>query len=166
MARPESPEEPKASFPWGFLLSSLSSAWVAWLLTKLLWPGSTDTSHVPAPWATHFHILYLFEYASFGVGLTYFFTGYKHLAALQRSTGLTVLTHMAITWLLTSWWPQDNMYRMTAATDWPDMAFLAWFYNITLMLCGAIVVRFVTRSNPPGTASDAAASAEDQALLP
>ena len=46
-------------------------------------------------------------------------------------------------WLLASWWPQDNLYRLTAATDWPRETTMVYVFNIPLMLAAVVVVTFL-----------------------
>lgn len=116
---------------------------IAYFLTGAFWPGSTDTSLVPLPWAALFHVLYVVEAAAFGLGVGYLFLGYPWLASHGRGVGLTVVTHLSLAWLLLSWWPQDNFYRLAAKTDYPRQAALVYGFNITLIIAGLIVVLFV-----------------------
>ncbi len=52
--------------------------------------------------------------------------------------------HLAVFWLLASWWPQDNLYRTTRRADWYAQTWLVFVFNIALMVSAAIVVRFLT----------------------
>ncbi|MEU6716120.1 hypothetical protein ABZ897_32030 [Nonomuraea sp. NPDC046802] len=111
--------------------------------TNLFWPFSTDLSGVPMPWAALFFGLYLFEWASFGLGVMVLLWGRPTLARLGRSAPLTTSAWLALTWLLVAWWPQDNFYRLAAKTDWPQQAALVYGFNITLMIAAAVLVVFV-----------------------
>ncbi|MEU9303742.1 AMP-binding protein [Streptomyces sp. NPDC048269] len=125
----------------------------AWLLTLLLWPGSTDLTGVPDPWAFLFSILYLFECVAFGLGVMFLFTGRSRMRAHGRSPGLTKAAHLAVVYLLVAWWPQDNMYRLAAKQDWPRQAGLVYAFNIPLMIAAAVVAFYVARR--PVSAVDA-----------
>ncbi|MDT3398211.1 AMP-binding protein [Streptomyces sp. B1866] len=118
---------------------------LAMLLTDTFWPGSTDVSLVPQPWATLFEGLYLCECLAFGLGVAFLAHGRPLMARLGRSPGLTAAAHLAIVWLLVSWWPQDNSYRLAGRTDWARQAALVYGFNVTLMLAGAVAAVFAAR---------------------
>ncbi|MEV4223169.1 hypothetical protein [Nonomuraea sp. NPDC049725] len=124
-------------------ISAAVAAVAAYLLTDVLWPYSTDLSAVPPPWAGLFAVLYLVECAAFGLGVAFLLSGRTLLARLDRPPGVSAAAHLAITWLLAAWWPQDNFYRLAAKTDWPLQAALVYGFNVTLMIAAAVVVAFV-----------------------
>ncbi|GAB2912876.1 hypothetical protein [Streptomyces heilongjiangensis] len=97
---------------------------LAAVLTDVLWPGSTDLTYVPAPWSWLFRGLYAAELLAFGVGLAFLVAGRPLMRRQGRSGGLTTAAHLAVVWLLVSWWPQDNFYRLAAKHDWERQA--AW----------------------------------------
>ncbi|MFD4656276.1 amino acid adenylation domain-containing protein [Kitasatospora sp. NPDC058444] len=124
----------------------------AWVTTDALFPGSTDVTGVPAPYDDLFRLLYLCENLAFGAGIVYLAAGFEAVLRLGRPRRLSVPAHLAITWLLVNWWPQDNLYRLTAATDWPRQAALVFAFNVPLMLAALVLVRFVLWRPPAGTA--------------
>ncbi|MCX4759251.1 AMP-binding protein [Kitasatospora purpeofusca] len=128
----------------GTVTVGVPSAAVAALLTDRLWPGSTDVSAVPAPYDTLFRVLYLFEWAAFGLGVAWLLFGAAVTARQRRPAGLSVAAHLAVFWLLASWWPQDNLYRTAHRADWYAQTWLVFVFNIALMVSAAIVVRFLT----------------------
>ncbi|WP_354643658.1 amino acid adenylation domain-containing protein [Kitasatospora camelliae] len=130
--------------PLAHLLLTLFLGGLAYALTPDLWPGSTDTSAVPGPWAGVFEALYVCEAAGFGLGAAFLLLGGAAVRLQGRPAWLARATHLAVCWLLASWWPQDNLYRTTAATDWPAQAALVLGFNLTLLLAAALVARFVT----------------------
>ncbi|MFI6291570.1 hypothetical protein ACIBEJ_08270 [Nonomuraea sp. NPDC050790] len=132
---------------WG--LVAVVSGMVAFALTDVLWPYSTDLTGVPQPWAGFFRGLYAAEYVAFGLGVMFLLFGRTFLARLERPAWLTTLAHLAITWLLVAWWPQDNFYRLAAKTDWSRQAALVYGFNITLMIAAAVVVAYVA-ARPAG----------------
>ncbi|MFF3090803.1 AMP-binding protein [Streptomyces nojiriensis] len=116
---------------------------VALILTNFLWPGSTDLGGVPQPWAFLFSLLYLFECAAFGVGVVFLFGGRARMLRQRRGPSLTVAAHLAVSYLLLSWWPQDNFYRLAAKQDWARQAALVYAFNIPLMIAGVVVAAYV-----------------------
>ncbi|MFB6558618.1 AMP-binding protein [Streptomyces sp. NPDC056400] len=116
---------------------------VALILTNLLWPGSTDLTGVPQPWAFLFFVLYLFECVAFGIGVVFLFGGRARMLRQRRGPSLTVAAHLAVSYLLLSWWPQDNFYRLAAKQDWPRQAALVYAFNIPLMIAGVVVAAYV-----------------------
>ncbi|MFD9411183.1 AMP-binding protein [Streptomyces sp. NPDC059989] len=115
----------------------------ALILTNLLWPGSTDLTGVPQPWAFLFSVLYLFECVAFGVGVVFLFGGRKRMLRQRRGRRITAAAHLAVAYLLLAWWPQDNFYRLAAKQDWPRQAALVYAFNVPLMIAGAIVAAYV-----------------------
>jgi AMP-binding enzyme C-terminal domain len=122
---------------------------VAGALTPGLWPGSTDLSTVPRPWATLFVGLYVVEWLSFGLGIAFLFRGYQHIGGRGGSAALSRAAHLAIVWLLVAWWPQDNAYRVTARNDWPAQAALVYGFNVTLMIAAVVLVCYVVSIRRP-----------------
>jgi hypothetical protein len=132
------------------LVPALLIALVAFLITDSLWPGSTDVSAVPQPWAGLFRGLYVVECLSFGLGISFLFFGRGRLARLGRPPWLTTLAQLSIVWLLAAWWPQDNFYRLAAKTDWGRQAALVYGFNVTLMIAAAVLVAFAVRGDREG----------------
>ncbi|MEV6580821.1 AMP-binding protein [Streptomyces sp. NPDC051582] len=120
------------------------------LLSKIFWPGSTDLTGVPNPWAFLFFVLYLFEGASFAAGLVFLFDGRARMRRHSPggSPGLTASAHLAVVYLLMAWWPQDNFYRLAAKRDWPVQAALVYVFNIPLMIAAVVIACYVTRKPP------------------
>ncbi|MFJ3723263.1 AMP-binding protein [Streptomyces sp. NPDC090045] len=116
---------------------------VALALTSLLWPGSTDLTGVPQPWAFLFSVLYLFECAAFGVGVVFLLGGRARMRSRGRGRRITAAAHLAVSYLLLAWWPQDNLYRLAAKQDWPRQAALVYTFNIPLMIAGAVVAAYL-----------------------
>ncbi|MEU5159971.1 AMP-binding protein [Streptomyces sp. NPDC020875] len=108
-------------------------------LTNVLWPGSTDLSIVPDPWAWYFRGLYIAEHLAFVAGVGFLIAGRTLMPRDAAPGWLTTLAHLAIVYLLASWWPQDNFYRLAAKQDWERQAALVYAFNIPLMLAAAVV---------------------------
>jgi len=135
-------DEGPAWRPLGAIAITVGSALAALLLTNTLWPGSTDLSGVPSPWAGLFRGLYVAECLSFGAGVAFLFLGWAPLVRVGRPLEWTRPAYLAIVWLLVAWWPQDNFYRLTFKYDWPRQAALVYGFNITLMLAAAVLAVF------------------------
>uniref|UniRef100_A0AAU2K055 AMP-binding protein n=1 Tax=Streptomyces sp. NBC_00049 TaxID=2903617 RepID=A0AAU2K055_9ACTN len=116
---------------------------VAMLLTFFIWPGSTDLTGVPQPWAFLFSVLYLVECFTFGAGVVFLLRGRAWMRHHRRGHTLTTAAHLAVAYLLLAWWPQDNFYRLAAKQDWPRQAALVYTFNIPLMIAGLIVAAYV-----------------------
>ncbi|MFH8381576.1 amino acid adenylation domain-containing protein [Kitasatospora sp. NPDC018058] len=134
----------------GVLFCVLVFASAAWGMSFALFPGSTDVTGVPTPYNALFELLYLCENLAVGAGVVYLAIGFEAVLRLGRPYRLSVLTHLSITWLLVNWWPQDNLYRLTRATDWPREAAMVFAFNVPLMLAALVVIRFVLWRPPVG----------------
>ncbi|MER6301635.1 AMP-binding protein [Kitasatospora sp. NPDC001539] len=113
--------------------------------TDYFFPGSTDLSAVPSGYHFWFGLLYWGECAAFGAGLAFLFTGLPAVLRQGRSLRLSLLTYLSVFWLLASWWPQDNLYRLTDATDWPRETAMVYLFNLPLMAAAVVVVVFLLR---------------------
>ncbi|MFJ8624020.1 amino acid adenylation domain-containing protein [Kitasatospora sp. NPDC093550] len=133
------------------VLCVVIGAFFAWVTTDDFFPGSTDVSAVPSGYATVFEFLYLCENLAFGAGMAFLFSGLPVVLRQGRSFRLSLLTYLAVFWLLASWWPQDNLYRLTGATDWPRETALVLVFNVPLMLAAVVVVTFLLRKPRPGS---------------
>ncbi|WP_405805004.1 AMP-binding protein [Streptomyces sp. NBC_00210] len=123
----------------GLLAVAAPVLFASLVLTNLFWPGSTDLSLVPGPWAWLFRGLYLAESMAFALGVAFLFGGRRLMASRRRPKGLTAAAHLAIVWLLASWWPQDNLYRLADKWDWPRQAALVYIFNVPLMIAAGVV---------------------------
>ncbi|MFJ1913357.1 AMP-binding protein [Streptomyces sp. NPDC088147] len=129
-------------------LVGVCSAFLAGALTGVIFPGATDLTGVPGPWNALFVLLYLAEWLAFGVGMGFLVAGRGVMLRRSESRGLTTAAHLAIVYLLVAWWPQDNLYRLTAKTDWPQQAALVYAFNVPLMIAALIVVIWMVASLP------------------
>ncbi|MFI6289845.1 AMP-binding protein [Streptomyces sp. NPDC051018] len=118
---------------------------VSFTFTDLLWPGSTDLSIVPNPWAWFFRGLYVAEGLAFGAGAGFLIAGWRPMLERGGSRALTTAAHLAIVYLLASWWPQDNLYRLAAKQDWERQAALVYVFNVPLMIAAGIVAVWAVR---------------------
>ncbi|WP_190177075.1 AMP-binding protein [Streptomyces naganishii] len=132
----------RSSGGW-FLLAAFVGSLFALTTTQALWPGSTDLSGVPGPWSLFFAVLYLFEDVAFGLGLGFLVIGRRALRRRGLEGPSAWILQLSVVWLLASWWPQDNLYRLAAKNDWPRQAALVYLFNVPLMIAGAVVIVFI-----------------------
>ncbi|AJE82229.1 amino acid adenylation domain-containing protein [Streptomyces albus] len=116
-------------------------------LTGVVFPGATDLTGVPGPWSGLFVLLYLCESLAFGVGMAFLAVGRGPMARRSERPVLTTFAHLALVWLLVSWWPQDNLYRLAAKTDWPRQATLVYVFNVPLMIAALVVAVWAATSS-------------------
>jgi hypothetical protein len=124
------------------LLAAAVVGLVTLLTTALVWPGSTELSAVPQPWAALFRGLYVAECLSFGLGIGVLLLGRSLMIDRGGAPVLSTLAHLALVWLLVAWWPQNNLFRLTARTDWPMQAAFAYGFIITMMIAAAVLVAY------------------------
>ncbi|MEV6394317.1 AMP-binding protein [Streptomyces sp. NPDC051907] len=129
------------------LVVSVPAAIMSFFLTDVIWPGSTDLSLVPDPWTWFFRGLYLCESLAFAAGAGFLFGGRRLMARRGGGPrGLAAAAHLSLVWLLVSWWPRDNLYRLAAQQDWPRQAALGSAFNVTLMVAAGVVALWAARS--------------------
>ncbi|MFD5148248.1 AMP-binding protein [Streptomyces sp. NPDC058401] len=146
------------------------------ILTLIFWPGSTDLTGIPNPYATMFFLLYMCECWAFAAGVWFLFAGRSRMRRHgRRGPRITAAAHLAIVYLLAAWWPQDNFYRLAAKQDWPQQAALVYAFNIPLMICAGIVAvyaylpplsAFDEEPEPDADATSAAGSGAVAAAVP
>ncbi|MER5770715.1 hypothetical protein ABT122_23465, partial [Streptomyces sp. NPDC001985] len=117
----------------------LPVAIASYVFTDSVWPGSTDLSIVPDPWAWFFRGLYAAESLAFAAGVSFLLSGRRLMPSRGRPRGLTTAAYLGIVWLLVAWWPQDNLYRLAAKQDWERQAALVYAFNVPLMAAAAVV---------------------------
>lgn len=132
----------------GCLVPALAAV-LSFVLTHVFWPGSTDLTGVPGPWSTLFVLLYLLESLAFAAGVAVLLTARARMVARGGRNALTTAAHLSLVWLLASWWPQDNLYRLASKTDWPRQAALVYVFNVSLMIAAAVVAVWAARARPP-----------------
>ncbi|MBW5484887.1 AMP-binding protein [Streptomyces bambusae] len=130
---------------------------LAFALTFILWPRSVDLTGVPGPWSTLFFLLYVFECMAFGAGVVFLLVGRRPMQAQGRPPRLTKAAHLAVVYLLASWWPQDNLYRLADKYDYPRQALLVYTFNIPLMIAAFVLAVYLTqpsRTDPSDSDDD------------
>ncbi|MEV8325610.1 amino acid adenylation domain-containing protein [Kitasatospora sp. NPDC056731] len=120
-------------------------SFMAWVSTNVFFPGATQLGAVPDAYHFWFELLYLCENLAFGTGVAFLFFGFPAVLRQGRPYRLSLLTYLSVVWLLASWWPQDNLYRLTDATDWPRETAMVFTFNVPLMAAALVVLIFLIR---------------------
>jgi hypothetical protein len=107
------------------------------------WRPSAD---FPAPTGIQlalFMIVNLFEAAAFGLGAAFLLYGLSLVRSiLPTSRGLAIAAYVSIGWLLVSWWPHDSLH-IANGMDMNGLLAIEYGFHVTLMIAGAILVRFI-----------------------
>lgn len=106
-----------------------------------IWPPAPGTP-MPTPMQLPFFVLLsLFEALSFGVGFYFLIDGMNLLKKFKVENRLTILTHLAISWTIISWWPHDHIH-MHNGMDITGLLFIEYGFHVTLILSGLIIAKF------------------------
>ncbi len=112
----------------------------AFLLTRVIWPDLPDMPQ-PSPTLLPFFIIYSFiDSLAFGVGMAYLILFWK-----KGQENLPVF--LALVWLLISWWPHDNLHRVTPEGDYLMLAKLEYGFHFTLIVAGFILFKDFIKKN-------------------
>lgn len=123
-------------------------------LGRILWPDPVSTVGMDmAAGPTGFQlplliIISVFEGLSFGLGVSFLLFG---LPVVRRATSgskpLMWATFASIAWALLSWWPHDNLHRVTE--DLGGLIGIEYTFHVTLIMAASVVaftfLRLVSR---------------------
>ncbi|PIS04980.1 MAG: hypothetical protein COT81_03590 [Candidatus Buchananbacteria bacterium CG10_big_fil_rev_8_21_14_0_10_42_9] len=104
---------------------------------RIIWPDPAGAETPQSNLIPFFVILSIFESVAFGIGIALLL--YWRLA--QRD--LVVL--IASVWLLISWWPHDNIHRVTDEHNFVYLLFIEYGFHVTLIIAGLIVAQFIIK---------------------
>lgn len=80
----------------------------------------------------------ILEGLAFGFGLAW-------LAFGRERTSLTTSSHLAIGWMLVSWFPHGAFHQSITHTNWLGLAFVEYGFHLTMIIAAVIVARDVLR---------------------
>lgn len=135
-----------------FIIITIVLAIISFSLSKVIWPDSSSMSMPTARQLPFFIFISALESLSFGIGVAFVLLGWKYLKALmpENKKG-AVLSFFAITWLLVSWWPHDNMHRVNGPSNMAGLLRIEFIFHFTLIIAGFILAynfwRLVIKSN-------------------
>jgi hypothetical protein len=116
-------------------------------LGRVIWPDPPGMAP-PDNLLPLFIVIGVVESVSFGLGLSFLLYGWPRLRRAGQDRRLTVATYVSIAWLMTSWWPHDNLHRVLAHGDWSGLLRIEYAFHVTLAVAGAIVAWFFVRRTP------------------
>jgi hypothetical protein len=123
-------------------LTVLASGAAAFLLSRILWPDPVGAATPPPSVLPIFIAISALEALLFGAGIAFIVFGRRYLAADGSNFGTAAF--IAIAWSLVSWWPHDNLHRVTH--DWTGLAAIEVGFHVTLILSILIIGTYFLRS--------------------
>ena len=126
-----------------FAIVSIVFAIISFGLSRVIWP---DAPGMPGPsdnLLPFFIFISALESAAFGVGVSFACFGWKHIRAVLPAdkTGAT-LWFIALTWMLVSWWPHDNMHRVNPMNDFAGLLHIEFMFHFTLIIATFVLARY------------------------
>jgi hypothetical protein len=127
---------------WQVALTVLAFGVAAFLLGRILWPDPIGASTPPPSVLPIFIAISALEALLFGVGIAFIVFGRRWLAFDGSRLGATAF--IAIAWNLVSWWPHDNLHRVTH--DWIGLAAIEVGFHVTLIISITIIGAYFLRT--------------------
>jgi len=111
------------------------------------WAPSPDAQAMIAS-ATSFQVLAfmgvkLFEALAFGTGIAFLLFGYGTTRAVSPAFGRVV--HLAIAWLLFSWWIHDSLHLHYEGGSANALLAIEYGFHVSLMFVGGILAVFFAK---------------------
>lgn len=103
-----------------------------------IWPPSPDMSPTPSQ-LPFFMFLAGLESLVFSLGVVFILTGWP-LISKAGGKGATA-AYIAISWMLVSWWPHDNMH-IHNGMNMAGLLVIEYTFHFTLMISALIVARW------------------------
>ncbi len=128
------------------IVVTLVAAVGSFALSRVIWP---DLPSMPMPMGAQLPLLIgvgIFESLAFGVGISFLIFGWGFMKGKSTSDWLTFFS---ATWLLISWWPHDNLHRITVMGDYWGLIRLEWGFHVTLVIAGVIVASHLWKEYMP-----------------
>jgi hypothetical protein len=135
-----------------FVLITVAAAVAAFPLSpraplgQLLWPATVDLDSAPAGIQLGlFMLLGVIEALAFGVGLAVLVLGratVRRVVPPDRA-GLATAMHVALFWLLWSWWLHDGLH-MVAGLHTGSLLAIEYAFHVTLIAAGSVLAYALT----------------------
>lgn len=129
----------------GALITVVFAA-VTFGLGRQIWPTPVGAVEPPSGLVPFFIGLSAVESVLFGLGVCFILFGYRRVARADQPLWLSYATYLAVSWLMLSWWPHDNLHRTTLAGNWTGLLAIDYGFHLTLMASIVIVAVFVYRA--------------------
>jgi len=124
---------------------TVAAALVSLGLGRTIWPAPAGGLQPPASLLPFFVVLSLAESILFGLGIAFIVFGFGMVARSRQPLWLTYAAYGAIAWLLVSWWPHDNLHRVTLAGNWNGLLGIEYGFHLTLMASAVVLAVFFFR---------------------
>jgi hypothetical protein len=125
------------------VLVAVPLAIVTFLLGRVIWPDLSDMAMPTVTQLPFFIFLSALESLSFGLGVAFAMFGWPYLRSVAgQGRTLRRMAFFAITWLLVSWWPHDNMHRVNGMGDFAGLLRIEYLFHFTLMIAGFVLAVF------------------------
>jgi hypothetical protein len=125
-----------------FSLVTLVFGIASFLLTRVIWPDVPGAAQPPAGQLPFFIGLSVLESLFFGLGVAFLIFGFSLVRRASRTVGVRVWpVYVSIGWLLGSWWPHDNLHRVTEG-NMNSLIGIEYGFHATLMITGAVLAWF------------------------
>ena len=127
-----------------FIVTTLACASIAFYLSRIIWPDMAGVTPPSAALMPLFLILSVLEALAFGAGVSFLLYGWPLLkAAFPQYKAIDRFAFLAIVWSLISWWPHDNMHRVTTDGDYSRLLGIEYGFHATLMVSGIVIAAFM-----------------------
>lgn len=124
---------------------TLGAAAVTFGLSRTIWPDAAGGLQPPGGLLPFFIMLGLAESILFGLGIAFIVFGSGIIARSRQPLWLTYAAYAAIAWLLVSWWPHDNLHRVTLTGNWTGLLRIEYGFHLTLMVAAVVLAVFFFR---------------------
>jgi hypothetical protein len=137
------PNSARAAAPprWQVLATVLVAGVAAFALGRVIWPDPAGASTPPPALLPVFIAISALESLLFGIGVAFLLFGRRWLVA--DGTRLALAAYLAIAWSLLSWWPHDNLHRVTH--DWAGLAAIEVGFHVTLIASITVIAAYFLR---------------------
>jgi hypothetical protein len=125
------------------VLVTLAVGTASFLLTRVIWPDVPGAAQPSAAQLPFFIVLSILESLFFGLGVAFLVFGLPLVQRASRIAGIRIWpVYLSIGWLLGSWWPHDNLHRVTEG-NLNALIGIEYGFHVTLMITGAVLAWFL-----------------------
>lgn len=105
-----------------FSVVAVVVAVVAFSFSHVVWPDSLKTIPPNDAQRPFFVFLEIVEAITFGFGASFLLFVWKPISRAFENSWLARLAFFSSAWLLLSWWPHDNLHRITQKENYTGFA--------------------------------------------
>lgn len=125
-----------------FTLITLLFGIPAFLLGRIIWPDPVGGMAPTAGQLPFFIFISAIEAFGFGAGIAFLFLGFPMVKKIlpEEKSGAMV-SFLALSWFLVSWWPHDNMHRANGE-DMAGLLRIEYIFHFTLVIASLILAYY------------------------